>query len=92
MRMKRMLSQACLLLVLALLPAIIGCSKVTQSNLDKVKSGMTYTEVIQILGKPTSCNTLLGGKSCTWRDGEKSIQVQFLTDTVVFFSGKNLGG
>ncbi len=89
--MKKKLCLACLIMLLSLCAATIGCSKVNQENLDKIKSGMTYTEVIGILGKPTSCDSILGGKSCTWKNGEKSIDIQFLSDKVIFFSGRKLG-
>lgn len=89
--MRKKMLQVGLILLLALFPAVIGCSKVTQENLDKIKSGMTYSEVIGILGKPTSCDTILGGKSCVWKNGDKSIDVQFLSDKVIFFSGRRLG-
>lgn len=81
------------LIVLFALPALIlGCGNLTQKNLDKVKAGMAYAEVVKILGEPTICDSILGGKSCVWKSGQKRIDVQFIADKVVFFSGQNLGG
>jgi hypothetical protein len=69
---------------------IAGCSKVTDSNFDKIKadptgsSGSTEQEVTDILGQPSpqsSTSVALPGLSAgakTWTDGNKSITVTFL--------------
>ncbi len=71
---------SCLVLVFCL-----GCgSKVNQGNYDKLKQGMTFEEVKSILGAPTTEGgggiASLTGKSCEWKDGDKSIKVVFVND------------
>lgn len=80
------------LICFASLLAIASCSKVNQKNLDKIKAGMRYEEVTAILGSPSNCDSVLGGKSCAWKSGNKSIDIKFLSDKVIFYAGKNLGG
>ena len=80
------------LLVLGLTLSVLpGCgSKVSKSNYDKVKTGMTQAEVEGILGKGTEkagVGGALGGiagsaKVLTWTEGDKSITVTFLNDKV----------
>ncbi|MHB1240841.1 MAG: DUF3862 domain-containing protein [Gammaproteobacteria bacterium] len=68
--------------------ALTGCaSKITQSNFDQVKTGMTLEQVRGILGKPTESSGIqfgdFSGTSATWkaRDGA-TITIQFLDDKV----------
>ncbi len=65
-------------------------SKVSKSNFDKVTNGMTLAEVEGILGKGTESAGAAGAvgdltgsaKSVVWKDGDKSITVNFLNDKV----------
>ena len=75
-------------LTLSVLP---GCgSKVSKSNYDKVKTGMTRAEVEGVLGKGTEKAGVGGAigeiagsaKILTWTDGDKTITVTFLNDKV----------
>lgn len=68
----------------------LGCSKVTAENYKQLNSGMTYEEVQKIIGEPANCESTLGFKSCVWEDGDKSISIKFLADSVLLFSKKNL--
>ena len=70
---------------------LAGCgSKVTKSNFDKIKVGMTTAEVEGILGKGTESKGVAGSvgdltgsaKIMTWTDGDKSITVTFVNDKV----------
>ena len=70
--------------------ALSGCSKVTQENYEKIKVGMTYEQVTDILGKPTASESGLGMKHCVWKDGEKAIDIKMLADKVVFLKSRNL--
>jgi hypothetical protein len=74
-----------------LLASAAGCgSKVTKSNYDKVKTGMTLAEVEKILGKGTEQAGIGGAlegltgsaKVLTWEDGEKVITITFVNDKV----------
>ncbi len=69
---------------------LLGCSKVTRENFDQIKMGMTYEEVIGIIGAPDSCDASLGAKQCVWGDEAKNITVGFMGDTVILPSMKGL--
>jgi hypothetical protein len=70
--------------------ALAGCSKVTQENYDKLKMGMDYAEVVQILGEPTQCEALIAAKSCVWGKAPKTITIQLVGDKVILFQGQGL--
>jgi len=69
---------------------ILACSKVTQENYEKIKLGMSYEEVVDILGKAQESGSSIGMTNCRWESNEKYIKVQFIADKVVFFSAKGL--
>ena len=70
---------------------LAGCGgKVTKSNFDQIKTGMTVAEVEGILGKATDTKSgavnlpgIAGsGSIMTWKDGEKTIAVTFANGKV----------
>ena len=67
-----------------------GCSKLTQENYEKLKLGMTYEEVADILGQPQECDSAIGMTHCRWESYGKYIIIQFIADKVVLFSAKGL--
>jgi hypothetical protein len=69
---------------------VAACSRVTMDNYNKIKGGMTYDEVMNILGSPNKCNDVIGLKSCVWGDEKKSITVGFVGDKVIIFSANNI--
>jgi len=80
-----------LLLISAVVVAMTGCgSKISKSNYDKIKTGMTLSEVQGILGpgvEQASAGGVLGkitaaGKIVKWTDGKKSITITFVDDKV----------
>ncbi|BCX81629.1 hypothetical protein MIT9_P1207 [Methylomarinovum caldicuralii] len=73
-----------------LLLTLAACSKVTPENYDKLELGMTWQEVVQLLGEPDRCEAVLNAKSCTWQEGERKITVRFIGDQVVLFSSEGL--
>ncbi|WP_097459116.1 DUF3862 domain-containing protein [Mangrovitalea sediminis] len=73
------------------LVALAGCSKLTQENYDKLKVGMSYSDVTQLLGKPSECSDALTVKNCNWVSGDSHVNVKFVGDSTVLFSGKGLG-
>ncbi|MCK0509018.1 outer membrane protein assembly factor BamE [Aromatoleum anaerobium] len=79
-----------LLCLAALCAAAAACSKVTVENYDKIKVGMTYEEVKQLLGAPNQCSDVMTVKSCTWGDEKRHVQVSFVADQVVLFNSENL--
>jgi outer membrane protein assembly factor BamE (lipoprotein component of BamABCDE complex) len=61
-----------------------GCgSAVTKENYEKIKDGMSESEVTNILGSPTQSQELLGSKFCQWTDDQKVIHITFLNNKVV---------
>lgn len=71
-----------ILLVLCCAAVMIGCSKVTRENYDKIKTGMAMGEVTAIIGEPDACSGALGAKKCTWGDDAKHITIAFVGDHV----------
>jgi hypothetical protein len=69
---------------------IAGCSKLTMDNYNKLKAGMTYNEVVNIIGSPDKCSDVLGMRNCVWGDEKKSATVTFAGDRVLFFSANNI--
>jgi len=70
---------------------IAGCSKVNKENYDKIKIGISYEEVLGILGKPDTCeDTVLKTKNCIWGSSEKYIKIKLVADTVVWRSCKGI--
>lgn len=72
------------------LVVLAGCSKLTQDNYDKLKVGMSYSDVTQLLGKPSECSDALTAKNCDWVSGDSHVNVKFVGDSAVLFSGKGL--
>ncbi|MER2490911.1 DUF3862 domain-containing protein [Catenovulum sediminis] len=66
--------------VLACFIALFGCSKLTVENYNKIKVGMDYNEVAQIIGSPTECSEVIGTKQCRWGDESKNIKITFVAD------------
>jgi hypothetical protein len=87
MMIKLVMVAICMFSVLAL----VGCSKVNKENYDKIKIGMSYEEVLGILGKPDTCqDPVLKTKTCIWGSSDKQIQIKFVVDTVAWRSSKGI--
>jgi len=78
------------LMLLSLALLLSACSKVSVENYDKLKTGMPYTEVKQLLGAPTQCGEVLSVKHCVWGDDKRHIDVSFVGDQAVVFTAENL--
>jgi len=76
-----------LLVLVAMLP---GCSKLTVDNYAKIKTGIEYSEVVKILGKPDSCSEALFVKSCIWGNEQKNITINFVSDKAILSSSRNI--
>ncbi|MDA8413101.1 MAG: DUF3862 domain-containing protein [Desulfobacteraceae bacterium] len=83
-----MKTRTIMLLVLALM--LFGCSKLTMENYAKIKTGIEYSEVVKLLGKPDSCSEALFVKSCVWGNEQKNITVNFLGDKVILSASRNI--
>lgn len=79
-----------LILLLTLL-SLSACSKLTLSNYDQLKAGMSYREVMDILGNADHCEDLVANRECIWgnRDG-RHIQVNFVAGAAVYFNQNDL--
>lgn len=75
---------------LLFLSLLNGCSKLTPENFDKIKAEMGYAQVVELIGEPSRCDTLLIAKSCVWEDGKKKIDIKFVADKVVLTSSSGL--
>jgi hypothetical protein len=75
---------ACLML------ALLGCSKLTMENYTKIKVGMQYEQVTQLIGKPDKCVDVMSIRKCSWSSGKRSIIVSFAGNEVLLFSASNL--
>lgn len=91
---QRATSVACLLLLLA----ATGCTRLTQENFNKVQTGMTYEEVVTILGEPSDNQSIgagpLSASSITWEDDSARVNIKFLNNKVQVkaFESKESGG
>lgn len=71
--------------------ALTGCSKVNKENYDKIKIGMSYEDVVEVLGKPGICEEpIFKTKSCIWGSSDKQIKIKFVADIVVWRSSKGI--
>lgn len=79
--------------VLALSAAVLtlaACSRLTQENYDKLKTGMTYEDVEAVLGGPSRCSEALTVRTCIWGDEASNINANFIAGKAVMFSSKNI--
>ncbi len=84
---KLAISAICIFSILAL----AGCSKVSKENYDKIKIGMSYEDIVEVLGKPDTCEEpVLKTKSCMWGSTDKQIKIKFVVDTVAWRSSKGI--
>jgi len=76
-----------ILLILPVICLLFSCSKISQKNFEKIQNNMTMTEVIALLGEPTSTENInlagLSGTSAVWKDTNGEIDIQFLNSRVV---------
>ena len=76
--------------VMGLALVLLGCSKLTIENYNRIEAGMPYDEVTALLGKPAQCDDVLGVRNCTWGDETRSVSVSFVGGKVLLFSANNL--
>ena len=79
-----------LILLMSALLLIVACSKLTPENYSKIKMSMPYDDVVALIGSPDRCDGAMGIKDCTWGGEKKRINVKFLNENVIFFTGKGL--
>ena len=86
--MKNLTTLITMALLLSLI--LVGCSKINQENYDKIKIGMDYQEVIEIIGNPERCDAVLGAKNCIWGNEKKNITIKFVANKVALPAMKGL--
>ena len=69
---------------------LAGCSKLSMENYIQLKVGMSYQEVTAIIGDASSCEEVIGTRSCVWGDDSKSVKAGFVADKAIAFSHKGL--
>jgi len=69
---------------------LAGCSKLTVENYDRLRVGMSYTEVTDILGKPDQCSDAMLVRTCRWGTDAQHASVNFVADKAVLFGAEGL--
>jgi len=77
-------------IAMGLLLVMLGCSKITLENYNKISVGMSYDEVTQLIGPPDECDDVMGVRNCLWGDEKRAIKVSFVGSKVLLFSSGNL--
>lgn len=67
---------------------LLACSKVTKENYQRLQIGMSYREVVALLGKPIRKAEIIDKVQYTWQDKEKVVKIKFKDERVVSFSKK----
>lgn len=78
-------------LILVLVGCVLGAvacgSRISQSNFEKIQTGMTMAQVTAILGEPTESSSVdvavFSGTVSKWQAGGVTITVQFVNGKVV---------
>jgi len=85
---------AAVVAMLFILPLMAACSpepdRVTKENYDRLKLGMSFEEVSDILGEPATAATRFGLKEHTWVENDRHIHAKFIGDSALYYSSKNL--
>jgi len=78
------------LVAMSLLLVLLGCSRLSLENYNKITVGMPYDDVIQLIGKPDQCDDVMGVRNCKWGNDKRSVTVSFVANKVLLFSSSNL--
>lgn len=73
-----------------LLLTLLGCSKLTLENYNKIQVGMPYEEVTSLIGNPKQCSDVIGIRNCEWGNDSRSANVSFAGGKVLLFASHNL--
>lgn len=82
------------ILVALMVCSLIACTQtINEESYNKITSGMTYEEVIKILGKPSSTGKFALGEisatTATWEGDNGKVVIQFINNVVKL---KNFSG
>ncbi len=78
------------MIITVLILLLSGCNKVTKENYDKIESGMSYNEVVEVLGKPEGCSETLGISNCEWKNDDAMIAITFISNQVTITVAEGL--
>jgi hypothetical protein len=78
------------LIIAALILLLNGCSKVSKKNYDKIESGISYEEVVKLIGNPEGCSETLGISNCEWKNDDAKIVITFVLDQVTIKTSDGL--
>ncbi len=78
------------MIITVLILLLSGCNKVTKENYDKIESGMSYNEVVEVLGKPEGCSETLGISNCEWKNDDAMIAITFISNQVTIAVAEGL--
>lgn len=74
------------LVLLSIALALVGCARLTRANFDRIEEGMSYSEVVGILGEPDDSKSVgfgpLSASTATWEDDQALISIQFVNERV----------
>jgi len=76
--------------VVVLALALAACGKLTMENFNRVKVGMSFDEVTNLIGRPERCSEALTVRTCEWGDDKRRAGVSFVSDKVILMSADNL--
>jgi len=77
-------------MIIALTILLSGCNKITKENYNKIKSGMSYDKVVEVLGKPEGCSETLGISNCEWKNDNAMISITFISNQVTIAVAEGL--
>lgn len=78
------------ILGISLLLIMLGCSKLTLENYNKIAVGMGYDEVTTLLGAPEKCDDVMGVRNCQWGNEKRSVNVSFVGGKVLLYASSSL--
>ncbi len=79
-----------IVLGISLLLVMLGCSKLSLENYNKIAVGMPYDEVTTLLGAPEKCDDVMGVRNCQWGDEKRSVNVSFVGGKALLYASSNL--
>ena len=82
-----------IVIMVSMVLLVTACSKLTETNLQKIHNGMTPDEVKAILGDPTSSQTgsalgIISGTTYIYHTDTSDVKVTFMNDKVIATEGE----
>ncbi|CAF0691955.1 outer membrane protein assembly factor BamE domain-containing protein [Candidatus Methylacidithermus pantelleriae] len=77
--------------MMGVLALCLGCSRLTNENLSRVRAGMAESEVRAILGEPAEVHSAeafgLGAKTYVYQNGKSRVEIIFVNGKVFVTQG-----